>query len=78
MKDFSRGVSYYTRGTVEVGFPEDDCVCRWCPLMRVELKTDRSYCGKTGEYLVAPNFSVGTSCPIKFDEMEMKTWESQS
>lgn len=67
MRDFSRGVSYYTRGTVEVGFPEDDVCCRWCPLLRVELKTDRSYCCKTGEYLVSPSFFVGQLCPIVFD-----------
>lgn len=70
MKDFSRGVSYYTKGAVEIGFPEDDICCRWCPLMRVELKTDRPYCGKTGEYLVSPNFTVGTNCPITFDVLE--------
>ena len=78
MKDFSRGVAYYTEGIVKVGFPEDDVCCRWCPLLRVELKTDRSYCGKTGEYLAAPNFTVGNGCPIIFEEKENETWESPS
>lgn len=54
MKDFSRGVGYYTKGKVEIGFPEDDICCNWCPMMRIELKTERAYCGRTGEYLVAP------------------------
>ena len=70
MKDFSRGVSYYTKGSVEIGFPEDDICCRWCPLMGIETKVDRSYCKKTGEYLVAPNFVIGAKCPIKFEDEE--------
>lgn len=70
MKDFSRGVGYYTKGKVEIGFPEDDICCNWCPMMRVELKTERSYCGKTGEYLVAPKFMVGSMCPVIFEEDE--------
>lgn len=70
MKDFSRGVSYYTSGTVEIGFPEDDICCRWCPLMGMELKIDRAYCKRTGEYLVSPNFEVGMNCPIVFQNQE--------
>lgn len=70
MKDFSKGVSYYTKGVVEVGFPEDDTCCRWCPLMGMELKIDRAYCKRTGEYLVSPNFSVGMNCPIMFEGKE--------
>jgi hypothetical protein len=66
MKDFSRGVSYYTFGRVDIGFPEDDLACQWCPLMGVESRTDRLICRKTGEYLVNPKFSVGTNCPIRF------------
>ena len=68
MKDFSRGVSYYTEGMVKVGFPEDDVCCRWCPMMGMELKIDRAYCKKTGEYLAAPNFTIGNGCPIIFDD----------
>ena len=66
MKDFSRGVSYYTFGRVDIGFPEDDLACQWCPLMGVEARTDRLVCRKTGEYLVNPKFTVGTNCPIQF------------
>lgn len=66
MKDFSRGVGYYTHGTVEISFPEDDLCCYRCPLMGVEIKSDREYCRSTGEYLPAPRHIVGLSCPIKF------------
>ena len=66
MKDFSRGVNYYTFGTVDIGFPEDDMVCHWCPLLGIEARLERPYCKKTGEILVNPKFSVGTNCPISF------------
>jgi hypothetical protein len=67
MKDFSRGVSYYTKATVEIGFPEDDVVCHWCPLMTRDPNR-RDVCGKTGEILLAPKHSTGFSCPLRFKE----------
>ena len=70
MKDFSKGCSYYTFGTVEISFPEDDICCYRCPLMGVEIKSDREYCRKTGEYLPAPKFIVGMECPIRFENKE--------
>lgn len=69
MKDFSRGVSYYTFGRVDIGFPEDDICCHWCPLLGMEARLERPYCKKTGEILVNPKFSVGTNCPIRFAEV---------
>nr|DAF67540.1 MAG TPA: hypothetical protein [Caudoviricetes sp.] len=68
MKKFERGVSYYTHGTVEIDFPEDDICCRWCPLMASEYRPNREYCQKTGEYLVAPDSMVGEKCPMVFSE----------
>ena len=73
MKDFSRGVSYYTKGKVEIGWPEDDICCNWCPMMGVESRTERAYCRKTGEYLVAPKFMIGSRCPVIFEEDEKET-----
>lgn len=70
MKAFSKGVSYYTKATVEVGFPEDDVCCYWCPMMGVELKSDRHYCRHTGEYLTAPKDVIGFRCPLKMKEEE--------
>lgn len=66
MKPFENGVRYYTKGVVFVGFPEDDICCHWCPMLGVELKTDRSYCRKTGEYLIFPKHGIGDRCPIEF------------
>lgn len=67
MKDFANGVGYFTRGTVEINFPEDDICCHWCPLMGIESKTDRPYCKRTGEYLIVPKLGIGDRCPITFD-----------
>lgn len=67
MKDFTRGVSWYTKGFVEIGFPEDDICCHWCPMLAVDVKADRAWCRKTGEYLVAPKLFVGQMCPVKFE-----------
>lgn len=70
MKAFRDGVKYFTKGTVEIFFPEDDLCCYRCPLMAVESKIDREYCRRTGEYLVAPRDMVGLNCPLKFEEAE--------
>lgn len=70
MKDFSRGVSYFTHGKVDISFPEDDICCHWCPMMGVEIKSDREYCRKTGEYLSATRHVVGFNCPINFENTE--------
>lgn len=67
MKDFSRGVSYYTKATVDIGFPENDCVCVWCPLMTRDPNL-RDVCGKTGELLTAPKYFRGLNCPLRFEE----------
>ena len=78
MKPFDKGVAYYTKGKIEVGFPEDDVCCHWCPLLRVELKTDRWYCGKTGEYLLSPKFTIGVDCPITFNNEEQPFMEVEN
>ena len=69
MKNFDKGVSYYTRGNVTISFPEDDVCCYRCPLMGIESKSDREYCRRTGEYLPAPRHTIGYDCPIKFEEV---------
>lgn len=70
MKEFYNGVSYYTKATVEIGFPEDDVCCHWCPLMSVDYGSRRERCGKTGEILLAPKHTIGFNCPLKFENKE--------
>ena len=67
MKDFSNGVRYYTKATAEIGFPESDCICFWCPLMTRDPNL-RDVCSKTGEILLSPKHSIGFNCPLKFDK----------
>lgn len=68
MKSFSKGVSYYTKASVEIGFPEDDVCCHWCPFLASDYKLDREFCKKTGEILVAPMHDIGYYCPLKFKQ----------
>ena len=65
MKNFDKGVSYYTEAIAEVKFPEDDVVCYWCPLMTRDPNL-RDVCGKTGEILLSPKHQIGFNCPLKF------------
>ena len=66
MKEFRNGVSYYTKATVQIGFPEDDICCHWCPLMTRDPNL-RDVCGKTGEILLAPKHTIGFQCPLNFE-----------
>ena len=66
MKQFDKGVSYYTKATAEIGFPEDDIVCVWCPLMTRDPNL-RDICSKTGEILLAPKHTIGFNCPLRFE-----------
>lgn len=70
MRQFHNGVSFYTTATVEIGFPEDDVCCHWCPFLAHDYKLDREICKKTGEILVAPRDHIGHYCPLKFAEGE--------
>lgn len=71
MKEFIRGVGYYTKAEVEISFPEDDVCCYRCPLMGFDYnRTDREYCKKTGEFLSVPKHMIGFNCPLKFIKEE--------
>ena len=68
MKEFRNGVRFYTKASVEIGFPEDDLCCHWCPFLTNDYKLNRERCGKTGEVLIAPLHGLGYFCPLKFEE----------
>ena len=70
MKEFARGVSFYTMATAEIGFPEDDICCHWCPLLMRDYGIERTRCGKTGEILLAPKHTIGECCPLNFQNKE--------
>jgi len=69
VKEFRNGVSYYTKATIDVGFPEDDVCCHWCPLMTRDPNL-RDICGRTGEILLAPKHTIGMNCPLNFEIKE--------
>ena len=59
-------VTYYTRATVEIHFPEDRVCCDLCPLMETYA---RKQCRRTGEYLLDSR-AVGYYCPLNVREEE--------
>ena len=70
MGKFDKGVRYYTSASYTVHFPEDDCCCKWCPMMGVEMASGRHYCRVSGEILLASDTMIGHDCPLKFEEVE--------
>ena len=80
MKAFENGIRYYTVGTVEISFPEEQITCRMCPLFNTEYGTRRHYCRRTGEAIPLPDSMIGGMCPIKFNlenEEETKNVDNQ-
>ena len=67
MKDFSRGVRFYTKAKVEIGFPEDKVCCDLCPMLETYA---RKQCRRTGEYLMDTRVTVGYYCPLVLEGEE--------
>lgn len=66
MRDFPNGVSYYTKASVDIYFPENRVCCAYCPMLETYA---RNQCRRTGEYLVDTR-AVGYSCPLVIEEKE--------
>ena len=64
MARFKSGVKYYTKATVEIGFPENAVCCMYCPLLETYA---RKQCRRTGEY-IADDRSIGYECPLVIEE----------
>lgn len=67
MKDFKNGVRYYTKGSIDIFFPENNVCCDLCPLLETYA---RKQCRRTGEYLLDTRSTVGGYCPLVFHEQE--------
>lgn len=63
MARFERGVSYYTKATVCISFPENMVCCQYCPLLETYA---RKQCRRTGEY-IADDRNIGGMCPLVFN-----------
>ena len=73
----ANSVEYYTVGTVEIGFPEDNVRCALCPCLQTY---SRNQCNLTGEYIVDTR-GIGYHCPMRdnfrrFPEKEENDGES--
>ena len=66
MKDFRNCVSFYTKATAEVYFPENRVCCDLCPLLETYA---RKQCRRTGEY-IADSRTIGYNCPLNFEDAE--------
>lgn len=66
MGRFDKGISYYTRMLIQVGFPEDAVICRYCPVMRAIDGGARYMCMATGQIIYAID-SKPEDCPAKED-----------
>ena len=67
MARFDKGVAYYTRLVIPVGFPEEAVICRYCPVMRAIDGGTRHVCMVTGEIL----YNIDTrpdGCPAREDK----------
>ena len=70
---FEKGVSFYTKGTVEVSvfFPEDDVRCLWCPFCRAEEAFGRFWCRLNNKMIYNPKYEgLPDSCPITIEKEE--------
>ena len=56
-----KGVDYYTVGTIEIAFPEDDVRCALCPVLQTY---SRNQCMKTGEF-IGDTRGIGYRCPMR-------------
>lgn len=69
MNNFKNGVNYYTIGklNVDVGFPENDIKCEWCPY---KTKVNGSwYCIPQLKPLYTLD-SCPKDCPLEFEKEE--------
>ncbi len=55
-------------GQIKVNFPNDDCICLWCPYCYSEYGLERAKCRITNEVLRFPHTERGVQCPLKFEE----------
>lgn len=71
MARFDRGVSFYTRGklNVDIAFPEDAVCCKYCPFLRADANGARYKCVITGSILYGIE-AMGSDCPIEIVEVD--------
>lgn len=66
MATIKNAVTWYTKATLTISFPEDDVRCSYCPCLETYA---RKQCRMTGEYL-ADGYLRGGMCPLIFESEE--------
>ena len=66
MGRFDKGVSKYTVCNLDINvyFPENEVMCRWCPFLTHYDSIERDKCSLTNEILFTKEFT-GRKCPLK-------------
>lgn len=54
--------------TVNVYFPNNEVLCRWCPFLKCEQAYSRYRCIITDEYILSPQAVIGSECPLERKE----------
>lgn len=68
MGEYKSGCTHYTRGSIDIFFPDGHVCCDVCPLLETYA---RKQCRRTGEYLLNTRDVVGNYCPLVFEELEV-------
>ena len=65
MGKFDNGVSFYTfaETTIQIGFPEEDVKCKWCPFIKHYDSLGRDKCALTNDILYSKELR-GHNCPL--------------
>ncbi len=63
---FDKGVLYYTKGHIEVYFPENEIKCRYCSFLRHIEGSDQLRCNYNNAVIYSKEH-IGVNCPIKFE-----------
>lgn len=66
---FPEGVQWYTFAKLEldIGFPEGEVKCKWCPFLKTELSGLRHRCSLKERIVYAPEHKADF-CPLKMEE----------
>lgn len=77
MKEYKKGVDYYTKGIIrlEIYFPEDNTVCRWCQFSSSYDGTWK--CQLTGEKIPYPSEMLGMKCLVRDLEIVRREGEQR-
>lgn len=68
MSKFQNGISFYTKGKVEVTvpFPEEDVCCANC--IFYTKRHDQPRCYLTSNVLFNPQYDIDCDCPLNFSK----------